>query len=72
MATLDLFVVNVALHDIGHDLGSSQLSDLPWILNAYRNSLIYRDLLMPPMGLEPTTLGKKIDKPRHLRRSRVT
>jgi MFS family permease len=45
MATLDLFVVNVALHDIGKDLASSQLSNLSWILNAY--AIIFGALLVP-------------------------
>jgi len=45
MATLDLFVVNVALHDIGHDLASSELANLSWILNAY--AIIFAALLVP-------------------------
>jgi hypothetical protein len=36
MALLDLFVVNVALHDIGVGLHyESSLSDVAWVLNAY-------------------------------------
>ena len=36
MALLDLFVVNVALHDIGVGLHyQSSLSDVAWVLNAY-------------------------------------
>jgi hypothetical protein len=35
MALLDLFVVNVALHDIGVSLHyQSSLSDIAWVLNA--------------------------------------
>src|ERR1700761_7279518 len=45
MATLDVFVVNVALHDIGHDFGDSGLSNLSWILNAY--AIIFGALLIP-------------------------
>jgi len=45
MATLDLFVVNVALHDIGRDLGDADLSNLSWILNAY--AIIFGAFLVP-------------------------
>jgi EmrB/QacA subfamily drug resistance transporter len=45
MATLDLFVVNVALHDIGKDLASFQLANLSWILNGY--AIIFGALLVP-------------------------
>jgi EmrB/QacA subfamily drug resistance transporter len=45
MASLDLFIVNVALSDIGHDLGSGSLSDLSWVLNGY--AIIYAALLVP-------------------------
>ena len=39
MALLDLFVVNVALHDIGAGLHyQSSLSDVAWVLNAYARS----------------------------------
>jgi len=46
MALLDLFVVNVAVHDIG--VGphyQSSLSDVAWVLNAY--ALIFGALLIP-------------------------
>jgi EmrB/QacA subfamily drug resistance transporter len=45
MASLDVFVVNVAFEDIGRDFGGVQLSDLSWILNAY--TIIYAALLVP-------------------------
>ena len=46
MALLDLFVVNVALHDIGVGLHyQSSLSDVAWVLNAY--ALIFGALLIP-------------------------
>jgi MFS family permease len=45
MATLDLFVVNVALKDIGHDFSGLGLPDLSWILNAY--AIIFGALLIP-------------------------
>jgi EmrB/QacA subfamily drug resistance transporter len=45
LASLDLFIVNVALDDIGHDVGGGALSDLSWILNAY--AIVYAALLVP-------------------------
>jgi EmrB/QacA subfamily drug resistance transporter len=44
MASLDLFIVNVALPDIGHDLGTTDLSSLSWVLNAY--AIVYAALLV--------------------------
>ena len=35
LASLDLFIVNVALPDIARDLHTSNLADLSWVLNAY-------------------------------------
>jgi EmrB/QacA subfamily drug resistance transporter len=46
MALLDMFVVNVALHDIGVSLHyQSSLSDVAWVLNAY--ALFFGALLIP-------------------------
>jgi len=46
MALLDLFVVNVALHDIGVGLHyQSSLSGVAWVLNAY--GLFFGALLIP-------------------------
>ena len=45
MASLDLFIVNVALPDLGRDLGESALSDLSWVLNGY--AIVYAALLVP-------------------------
>jgi MFS family permease len=46
MALLDLFVVNVALHDIGVGLHyQSSLSDVAWVLNAC--ALFFGALLIP-------------------------
>lgn len=45
MASLDLFIVNVALPDIGRDLGVIDLSDLSWVLNGY--AILYAALLVP-------------------------
>jgi EmrB/QacA subfamily drug resistance transporter len=44
LATLDLFVVNVALPRIAQDFGSSGLGDLSWVLNAY--AIVYAALLV--------------------------
>jgi len=45
MASLDVFIVNVAFEDIGRDFGHPGLSQLSWILNAY--TIIYAALLVP-------------------------
>jgi MFS family permease len=44
LASLDLFIVNVALPDIARDLHQSNLGDLSWILNAY--AIVYAALLV--------------------------
>lgn len=45
MASLDMFVVNVALNSIGLDYRQTSLSNLSWILNGY--TIIYGALLVP-------------------------
>ncbi|MFJ9153353.1 MFS transporter [Streptomyces sp. NPDC102270] len=45
MAGLDVFIVNVALDDIGHDFPGASLADMSWILNAY--AIAYAALLVP-------------------------
>lgn len=44
LASLDLFIVNVALPSIARDLGSHGLAGLSWILNAY--AIVYASLLV--------------------------
>ncbi len=44
LASLDLFIVNVALPEIARDLHTSNLADLSWILNAY--AIVYAALLV--------------------------
>src|SRR6201995_3865446 len=44
LASLDLFIVNVALPDIARDLHERSLGDLSWILNAY--AIVYASLLV--------------------------
>ncbi len=45
MASLDLFIVNVAFEDIGRDLDGVPLADLSWVLNGY--AIVYAALLIP-------------------------
>jgi EmrB/QacA subfamily drug resistance transporter len=46
LASLDLFIVNVALPQIGHDFGlrGASLADLSWVLNAY--AIVYAAFLV--------------------------
>jgi EmrB/QacA subfamily drug resistance transporter len=44
MASLDLFIVNVALPQIGRDFHTRDLSGLSWVLNAY--AIVYAALLV--------------------------
>ncbi|HEV2637093.1 MAG TPA: DHA2 family efflux MFS transporter permease subunit [Actinocrinis sp.] len=45
MAQLDLFIVNVAVPEIGHSFPGSTLSSLSWVLNAY--AIVFAALLVP-------------------------
>jgi EmrB/QacA subfamily drug resistance transporter len=45
MASLDLFIVNVAFPEIGHEFAGSSLSSLSWVLNGY--AVLYAALLVP-------------------------
>lgn len=60
LAGLDLFIVNVAFGEIGHDFagpdGGPSLSELSWILNAY--AVVYAALLVP-MGRLTDRYGRK-------------
>jgi EmrB/QacA subfamily drug resistance transporter len=44
LASLDLFIVNVALPDMARDFGSHGLSGLSWVLNGY--AIVYAALLV--------------------------
>jgi EmrB/QacA subfamily drug resistance transporter len=44
LASLDLFIVNVALPDIARDLHTTSLSSLSWVLNAY--AIVYAAMLV--------------------------
>lgn len=45
MASLDLFIVNVAFASIAWDFGGASLSGVSWVLNAY--AVVYAALLVP-------------------------
>jgi EmrB/QacA subfamily drug resistance transporter len=44
LASLDLFIVNVALPQIAHDFGTSDVANLSWVLNGY--AIVYASLLV--------------------------
>src|SRR3954470_22974811 len=56
MASLDLFIVNIAFPDIQHDFGGASVSGLSWVLNAY--AIIYAALLVPA-GRLADRVGRK-------------
>jgi EmrB/QacA subfamily drug resistance transporter len=56
MASLDLFIVNVAFDDIGRDFTGASLSDLSWVLNGY--AIVYAALLVP-LGRLADRYGRK-------------
>src|SRR3954467_2261013 len=56
MASLDLFIVNIAFPAIERDFGGTSLASLPWILNAY--AIVFAALLVPA-GRTADRLGRK-------------
>src|SRR3954453_16379786 len=56
MASLDLFVVNVAFPDIQREFAGSTLADLSWILNGY--TIVFASLLVP-LGRAADRLGRR-------------
>jgi EmrB/QacA subfamily drug resistance transporter len=56
MASLDLFIVNIAFPDIAADFPGSSLSGLSWILNAY--AIVFAALLVPA-GRIADRVGRK-------------
>ena len=44
LASLDLFIVNVALPQIAHDFGTKNVANLSWVLNGY--AIVYASLLV--------------------------
>lgn len=45
MASLDLFIVNIAFPDIAADLGAGDVAGVSWVLNAY--AIVFAALLVP-------------------------
>src|SRR4051812_29000938 len=56
MASLDLFVVNVAFPDIQRDFGGASLANLSWVLNGY--TIVFAALLVP-LGRAADRLGRR-------------
>jgi EmrB/QacA subfamily drug resistance transporter len=56
MASLDLFIVNVAFANIGRDFHRASLSDLSWVLSGY--AILYAALLVP-LGRLADRYGRK-------------
>jgi EmrB/QacA subfamily drug resistance transporter len=56
MASLDLFIVNIAFPDIQRDFGGASISNLSWVLNAY--AIVYAALLVPA-GRWADRVGRK-------------
>src|SRR3954453_17855618 len=55
MASLDLFVVNVAFPDIEQQFGGTSLANLSWVLNGY--TIVFASLLVP-LGRAADRLGR--------------
>ena len=56
MASLDLFIVNIAFPDLARDFGGASLSNLSWVLNAY--AIVFAALLVPA-GRIADRVGRK-------------
>lgn len=56
MASLDVFIVNVAFDKIGADFHGSSIADVSWVLNAY--AIIFAALLVP-LGRLADKVGRK-------------
>jgi len=56
IASLDLFIVNVAFHDIGRDFHGASITNLSWVLNGY--AIVYAALLVPLGRLADRTSRK--------------
>jgi EmrB/QacA subfamily drug resistance transporter len=56
VASLDLFIVNIAFPDIARDFSGSDLGSLSWVLNAY--TIVFAALLIPA-GRVADQLGRK-------------
>ena len=56
MASLDLFIVNIAFPDLATDFGGASLPSLSWVLNAY--AIVFAALLVPA-GRIADRIGRK-------------
>src|SRR5262245_55402855 len=56
MASLDLFIVNIAFPAIAQDFGNASISSLSWVLNAY--AIVFAALLVPA-GRIADRIGRK-------------
>ncbi len=56
MASLDLFIVNIAFPDLAADFAGASLSSLSWVLNAY--AIVFAALLVPA-GRIADRVGRK-------------
>jgi EmrB/QacA subfamily drug resistance transporter len=56
MASLDLFIVNIAFPDLARDFHGASLSSLSWVLNAY--AIVFAALLVPA-GRIADRVGRK-------------
>src|SRR4051794_13033091 len=56
VASLDLFIVNIAFPDLQRDFGGTRLATLSWVLNAY--AIVFAALLVPA-GRWADRLGRK-------------
>src|SRR3954470_16052700 len=56
MASLDLFVVNVAFPDLQREFDGTSLANLSWVLNGY--TIVFASLLVP-LGRAADRLGRK-------------
>jgi EmrB/QacA subfamily drug resistance transporter len=56
MASLDLFIVNIAFPDIAKDFDGTSISSLSWVLNAY--AIVFAAVLVPA-GRWADRLGRK-------------
>src|ERR671913_307845 len=56
VASLDLFIVNIAFPDIRADLGGASVGALSWVLNAY--AIVFAALLVPA-GRLADRVGRK-------------
>jgi EmrB/QacA subfamily drug resistance transporter len=56
MASLDLFVVNIAFPDLQRDFAGTSLASLSWVLNGY--TIVFASLLVP-LGRAADRLGRR-------------